>query len=241
MFLRKVIGIHSCKEALKARSSTELKKIYFKAEWQNNSALVELAGLAKEKQLIPEIMSLKKMNQIGKFHQGVCVLVSGQPQFNVGSADKNSVVLVLDRVQDPRNFGAIIRTAWLMGVDCIFSSSRRSAVLSSFVMKAAGGGVEYVPVELRNNLSQCLKELKENQFSIYALDFHSENLFWKEKFEGRVAFLLGGEQSGLRKGLKKFCDKVLFIHQKQKSASYNVSVVAGIVLWESFRQRSFNV
>ena len=241
MFLRKVIGIHSCKEALKARSSKELKGIYFKSGWENSPALSELAELARAKNLKPEIMSIKKMNQIGESHQGVCVFVLGQPHFDIKSADKNSVVLVLDRIQDSRNFGAVIRTAWLMGVDCIFSTARRSAVLSPFVMKAASGGVEYVPVVLRDSLSQCAGELKKNHFLLYALDSHSKNPLWKEKFEGPVAFVLGGEHSGLRRGLKKLCDKTLSIPQKQKSASYNVSVTAGIILGEHFRQRGFNV
>lgn len=241
MSFRKVIGIHSCKEALKARTSKELKKIYFKKEWNKHSIFIELAELAKVKKLNPEIMSLKKMNQIGESHQGVCVLVSGQPRFCINSVGKNSVVLILDRVQDTRNFGAIIRTAWLMGVDCIFSSFRKSAVLSPFVMKAASGGVEYVPIEWRNSLLQCVEELKRNQFSVYALDSQSKKVIWEEKFEGRVAFVLGGEQLGLRKALQKKCDRVLSVPQKQKSASYNVSVTAGIALGEYFRQRSFNV
>lgn len=241
MSFRKVIGIHSCREALKARSPKELKKIYFKREWNKNHALVKLAELAKVKKLKPEIISLKKMNQIGESHQGVCVLVSGQPHFSISSVGKNSVVLILDRVQDPRNFGAIIRTAWLMGVDCIFSTSIRSSVLSSFVMKAASGGVEYVPIEWRNNLLQCIEELRKNQFSIYALDSGSKRLIWREKLEGRTAFVLGGEQLGLKKGLKKLCDRVLSVPQKQESASYNVSVTTGIVLGEYLRQRYCDV
>ena len=237
MSLRKVIGIHSCKEALKVRSAHELKNIFFKEGWKNNPSLFELAKLAKAKKLKPETVSLRKMNQIGEFHQGVCVFVLGQPVFDIKLVGENSVVLILDRIQDPRNFGAVIRTAWLMGVDCIFSSSRRSAVLSPFVMKAASGGVEYVPIVLKDNLSQCMKELVKNQFLLYALDSHSKDSVWVEKFEGRVAFVLGGEYSGLRRGLKKFCDKILSIPQKQKLASYNVSVATGIVLGEYFRQK----
>ena len=82
-------------------------------------------------------------------------------------------------------------------------------------------------------------KLTENHFLLYALDSHSKNPLWGEKFEGRVAFVLGGEHSGLRKGLKKLCDKILSVPQRQKSASYNVSVTAGIVLGEYFRQRGF--
>lgn len=237
--LRQVIGINSCREALNVRPPQELKKIYFKEGWQNHSALVKLADLAKSKKLKPEVLSLKKMNKIGgNSHQGVCVLVSALPAFDIETLGKNALVLVLDRVQDPRNFGAIIRTAWLMDVNCIFSSIRHSAMLSPFVMKAASGGVEHVPIEWHNNLSGGLMTLlRENQFSVYALDTHSRHCVFEEEFKGRVAFLLGGESKGLKQSLKKNCDKILSIPQTEEAASYNVSVTAGIVLGEYCRQK----
>lgn len=240
MSLRKVIGIHSCREALKARSSKELKKIYFKPDWKKSASLTDLAKLAEAKKLKPEILSLKKMNQIGEFHQGVCVFVFHKWKFDISSAGKESIVLVLDQIQDPKNFGAIIRTAWLMGVDCIYVPSRRSVGLSPSVIKSASGGVEYIPIEFRDNLIQCVKELKKHKFWLYALDSLSKKSIWSEKFEGRTAFLLGGESSGLRKSLKKEGDCILSIAQKQKSASYNVSVAVALVLGECVRQRSFN-
>ena len=241
MSFRKVIGIHSCREALKARSAKDLKIIYFKPGWQKSSVLAELAQLAEAKKLKPKILCLKKLNQIGESHQGVCVFVSHEFHFDISSAGRDSVVLVLDRIQDPKNLGAIIRTAWLMDVDCVFISSRHSATLSPSVIKTASGGVEYVPIERRDSVHQCLKELKKNQFWLYALDAHSSKSLWGEKFEGRTAFLLGGESSGLRKGLKTVCDDQLFIPQKEKLSSYNVSVVAGLVLGELKRQRISDV
>lgn len=236
MPLRKIIGIHSCREALKVRSPKELKAIYFQVGWNKNPMLRELAQLAERKKLKPEVISLKKLNQIGESHQGVCLVSDFQVPFDIRSLGKSSVVLILDRVQDPRNFGAIIRTAWLMNVDCIFISSRRSVALSTSVLKTASGGAEHIPIVLENNLRQCLEELKKNDFWIYALDSDSKNQLWQKKFEGRTAFVLGGESSGLREGLKKNCDEILSIPQSQKSASYNVSVVAGIVLGEYCRQ-----
>lgn len=239
MALRKVIGIHSCREALKVRSSQELKKLYLKKDWLKNKELVELAKMAERKNLKPELVSLKKLNQIGESHQGLCLVVSHQLKIRISSLPEASVVLLLDRLQDPKNLGAIIRTAWLMGVSALYISSRHSVDLSPSVAKTACGGLEYVPVEIKNSLQQCVEELKKNRFWIYALDSQAEHSFFNEKFEGRVAFLLGGESSGLRKNLKKICDKQLFLPQKEKSASYNVSVSAGIVLAEYFRQRGF--
>lgn len=241
MSLRPVIGIHACREALRVRTSEELKSVYFKTDWKKSPVLKELAEMAKSKKMKLDIMSDKKMNQIGESHQGVCLFVSGLPQWNVRSIGKNSVILILDRVQDPKNLGALVRTAWLMGVDALFVSARRSVFLTASAAKAASGGLEHIPIEARGNLYQCIEELKKEGFWFYVLDSHSENSLWKETFEGRTAFVLGGEQTGVRKSLKKICDKNLFIFQKQKSASYNVSVAAAITLGECIRQRTLNV
>ena len=241
MFLRKIIGFHSCKEALKVRSSSELKQLYFKPDWNQNPALLELAELAEKKQLKPKILSVKKMNQIGEAHQGVCLFVSAKASFDLKSLAAHSVLFLLDRIQDPKNLGAIIRTCWLMGGEGIFISSRESVALTPSVNKAASGGLEHIPVEVKNNLQQFIKILKENQFWIYGLDSQANNSLWKEPFKGRVAFVLGGEKQGIRQSLKKSCDKMLFIPQKQNQASYNVSVTAGLVLGEYFRQRSLDV
>ena len=188
MSVYKIIGIHSCEEALKARSPKELKKIYFRPEWEKNPLLVRLAKQAKLKKLKPEVIALKKLNQIGTAHQGVSVFTQRDLKFRLKPEQKNSVVLILDGLQDPRNFGAIIRTAWLVGVDCIFVPTRRTASLSPSTAKAACGGLEYVPIEERNNLSQCLEELKKQNFWIYALDTVAKNSIWEQQFEGRVAF-----------------------------------------------------
>lgn len=237
MSLRKIISIHACREALRARSAKDLKHIYLRSTWQQNPALVDLASIAKSKKMTIEILSEKKLNQVGELHQGVCVCTTGQAKFDIKSLKPKSLALVLDRIQDTKNLGAIIRTAWLMSVNVIYISSRHSASLSPAVMKAASGGVEYVPIEIRTSMHQVITELKKYEFWIYALDSHSQNTIWKESFEDRVAFVLGGESSGVKKGLKKLCDKQLSIPQRHKSASYNVSVAAGIALGECLRQR----
>ena len=233
--LRKVVGIHSCKEALRVRKNSELKNIYFKPDWEKNKALLELESLALNKGLKPEVLSLKKLEALAQNHQGVCMHVKGAPHFDFNQLPEQAVVLVLDQVEDPKNLGAIIRTAWLMGVHGIFLSSHHSAGLSSSVMKAASGGVEHVPIE-SGQLSRYFEMLKENNFWIYGLGSENKENLWAQKFEGRLAFVMGGEQSGIRQSLKKACDKHLFISQMNGSASYNVSVATGILLGECFRQ-----
>ncbi len=234
--MRKVVGIHSAREALKVRLRDEIKQVYFKPDWEKSSALVSLFKLAQQKSLKPEILSLKKLNHIHDYHQGVCVYVEDNLSFSKEKLGKKSTVLILDGLEDPKNLGAIIRTSWLMGVDGIFISSSRSVSLTSSVIKAASGGVEHIPIEIKDNLYSSVEFLKESGFWVYALDPSAKETIWQEDFEARTAFVLGGEESGIRKSLLKISDKSLYVPQKTKEASYNVSVVTGLVLGEYYRQ-----
>ncbi len=234
--MRKVVGIHSVREALKVRSTEEIKKVYFKPDWEKSSTLVNLFKLAQQKSLNPETLSLKKLNQIYDHHQGVCVYVEDNLSFSKKNLGEKSVVLILDGLEDPKNFGAIIRTSWLMGVDGIFISSRRSVSLTPSVIKTASGGVEHVPIEIGDDLYSYVEFLKKSGFWIYALDHSAEDSIWQENLDVRTAFILGSEESGIRKSLLKASDKKLSIPQKTKEASYNVSVVTALVLGEYCRQ-----
>jgi len=234
--MRKVVGLHSAREALKTRSKKEITAVYFKPDWSKNLVLSELFQLAKNKFLDPQVMSLKKLNQIYTHHQGICVFVNDHLVFDPLKLKKQAVVLVLDALEDPKNFGAIIRTSWLMGVDGIFISSTRSVHLTPAVIKAASGGVEHIPIVFQDNLSSCVKRLKKYGFWVYALDARASDSLWDENFSDRTAFIFGREESGIRKSLFKVADKSLCIPQKFKEASYNVSVSAALVVGEYARQ-----
>ena len=233
--MRTVIGIHSCEVALKVRSEKELKKIFFKPNYKDSSSLTKLEKLAQKKGLTPQIISIKKLNAYSDSHQGVLLFVDHVLERKPFS--KEAVVLVLDGVEDTHNLGAILRTSWLMGVEAIFVPKHRSVGLTPSVMKAACGGAEHVPVEVVSNIAQCLKWLKKENFWVYGLDGKSAHVFWQESFPERVAFVLGGENLGIKNITQKNCDKLLSFPQKEKQASYNVSVSAGIILAECFRQK----
>lgn len=236
MPIRKVVGIHSAKEALKIRSRTEIKGVYIRSDWNRNHALKEIFSLAEKKGKTPEAVSTRKLDYIYDHHQGVCVFVDAELPFDIKDLKEKSVVLVLDGLEDPKNFGAIIRSSWLMGVDAIFIPSRRSVGLTPSVIKSASGGVEHVPIEVRDNLGSCVEFLKKHGFWIYGLDAHAQDNISSEKYSERTAFVVGREESGIRLGLQKACDKTLFIPQKSQEASYNVSVATALALSEYFRQ-----
>jgi len=251
MPLRKVIGLHSCREALKERKPQELKALYIKQNWKESPILKNIVNLAESKGLKPKVTSEKQFRRFlnvghahsgkGDFqsflHQGLVLEV--EHQFEEISFDKETAtVLILDHIQDPRNLGAILRTAWLMSVSCVFLSSGKSASLSPFVTKSASGSVEHIPVFRKDNLKTLIKDLKKHSFWVYALSPYGKKLAWEENLKGKKAFVLGGEQAGLRPSIEKECDELLFIPQKESSASYNVSVVTGMILYENHRQNN---
>lgn len=236
MIVRKVVGLHSAKEALKVCSSADIDKVYIRLDWKKSSSLREIFSLAQSKNKNPQLVSEKALSKIYDHHQGVCVFVKSQPVFDFKNIKKESVVLVLDSLQDPKNLGAIIRSSWLMGVDGIFLPSRRSVSLTSSVMKAASGGAEHVPVEFYDPLTSCVDRFKKLGFWVYSLDAQSNENIQKEEYAERSLFILGSEESGVRSSLKKAADKTLCISQKSKEASYNVSVATALVLSEYFKQ-----
>lgn len=233
---RKVVGTHSAKEALLVRSSSEISKVYIRSDWKKSPVLQELYSLAREKNKTPELVSERMLTKIYDHHQGICVFVKTYPTFEFEDLKEQSIILILDSLQDPKNLGAIIRSSWLMGVDVIFIPSRRSAGLTSSVMKAASGGAEHVPVETYDPLTSCVDYLKKIGFWIYSLDAQSKDSIQSEKYGQRSAFILGSEEYGVRSSLKKASDKTLYIPQKDKEASYNVSVASALVLSEYLRQ-----
>lgn len=235
--MRMVVGIHASREALKTRKTTEIKKVFLKPDWKNSPALQSLALLGKKKGLTPSILSIKKLNAKAENHQGVCVYVEGgPPEWHWNNIKGQATLLFLLHPENPGNLGAIIRTAWLTGCDAVFISRRRSSPLSPFVMKAASGGAEHIPISFENP-KDILKKLKEHNFWVYGLAADAKNSLWEENLQGRVAFILGGERKGIGLSLKKYCDKLLSIPQASSDASYNVSVAAGIALSERRRQQ----
>lgn len=235
--MRIVVGIHASREVLKTRKTKEIKKVFFKPDWKNSPALRSLALLSEKKGITPSTLSIKKLNTKVENHQGVCIYVEGgPPEWNWNNKKEQATLLLLLHIENPGNLGAIIRTAWLTGCSAVFISRRRSSPLSPSVMKAASGGAEHIPVSFENP-KDILKKLKENNFWVYGLTTEAKNSLWEENLQGRVAFILGGEQSGIGLNLKKHCDKLLSIPQVSSNASYNISVAAGITLSECRRQQ----
>ena len=148
------------------------------------------------------------------------------------------LLVLLDGVEDPHNLGAIIRTAHAAGASAILIPDRRAAGLTDVVGKAAAGALEHLPVVRVGNVTQTLELLKKRGFWIYGLDERGTQLYSETDYAQPTVFVLGGEGQGLHQLVKKHCDVLVRIPMAGAISSLNVSVAAGIVLFEWRRIRS---
>ena len=148
------------------------------------------------------------------------------------------LLVLLDGVEDPHNLGAIIRTAHAAGASAILIPDRRAAGLTDVVGKAAAGALEHLPVVRVGNVTQTLELLKKRGFWIYGLDERGTQLYSETDYAQPTVFVLGGEGQGLHQLVKRHCDVLVRIPMAGAISSLNVSVAAGIVLFEWRRIRS---
>lgn len=177
----------------------------------------------------------------GKNHQGVAAIASAATYARLNEVleklQKPGLIVVLDGVEDPHNLGAILRSAHAAGADAVVVPERRSAPLSETVAKASAGAIEYLPVCRVKNLNRALKQLKDAGFWVYGLDERVKQPYGRGDYTRHTALVLGGEGKGLHRLTAESCDALVRIPVAGRIASLNVSVAAGIVLFEVVRQR----
>jgi 23S rRNA (guanosine2251-2'-O)-methyltransferase len=148
------------------------------------------------------------------------------------------LVLGLDGLEDPRNFGAVLRTAECAGVHGVFTTERRAVGLTETVAKAAAGALEYVPVARVTNLSRLIDQLKERNIWVVGTAGEATRAYTEWDWSLPTAIFLGSEGSGLHRLVRERCDELVRIPVFGRLESLNVSVAAGVVLYEALRQRS---
>ncbi len=145
-------------------------------------------------------------------------------------------ILVLDEIVDPRNLGALLRTAESAKVGGVILTRRRSAPLSASVEKAAAGATAYLPLCRVGNLQSALIALKQANFWIVGLNPRATSTVYDLDMRGKVALVLGGEGKGMRRLVQSTCDALVSIPMEGRVSSLNVSVAGAIVLYERLRQ-----
>jgi 23S rRNA (guanosine2251-2'-O)-methyltransferase len=172
-------------------------------------------------------------------HQGVVAEVDPYPYADPGSllgAD-DALVLALDGVQDPRNLGAICRSAEAAGASGVMIPTRRSAAITAAACKASAGAVEHLPVARAPNLERWLAGTKNDGAWVYGADAEAPTAYTDADLSGRVVLVLGGEGKGLRRLVSERCDMLVSIPLGGRVGSLNVSAAATILAFEVVRQR----
>lgn len=171
-------------------------------------------------------------------HQGVVAelpeLAYGDPEAPFVRARERGerlLLVVLDQVQDPRNYGAIIRSAEVLGAHGVVTEERRSAPLSAVVAKTAAGAASYLPLVQVKNLPRYLDDIKERNVWIYGADAGARALPGQIDWDRDAALVMGSEGSGLRRLVREKCDELVAIPMRGKVGSLNASVAAGILLY----------
>jgi 23S rRNA (guanosine2251-2'-O)-methyltransferase len=231
-------GIHPVAEALRAGNPLERVLV---AQGAGGPRVQEIIDLARRASIPVRFEPRSGLDRLAgsSAHQGVVALTAARKYADLDAAGASELLVVLDGVEDPHNLGAIIRTAHAAGAGSVIIPERRAAGLTDVVAKAAAGALEHLPVVRVTNINRALEDLKERGFWIYGLDERADDDYSRTDYASPAAFVLGGEGKGLHDQVRKRCDLLVRIPMAGKISSLNVSVAAGVVLFEWKRRRSF--
>jgi len=231
-------GIHPVREALRAGRPLERVLI---ARGLKGARLQELIELCRDRNIPVRFESREQLDRAarGVSHQGVVAYGAAAAYANLeDTASARGLHVVLDGVEDPHNLGAVIRTAHAAGAAAVVIPERRAAGLTETVERAAAGALAYLPVVRVTNINRALEELKRRGYWIYGLDEKGRDRYDVVEYSTPAAFVLGAEGRGLHEQTAKHCDFLVSIPMREGGvASLNVSVAAGVVLFE-WRRRA---
>ena len=230
-------GIHPVAEALRAGRPLERVLV---AKGAGGPRLQQIIDLARQGSVPLRFEPRQALDRLAgsAAHQGVVALGASQKYRTLDDIAESARMLVfLDGVEDPHNLGAVIRTAHAAGADAVVIPERRAAGLTETVAKAAAGALEHLPIVRVGNLNRALDEIKERGFWIYGVDERGTQDYDQVEYAAPAALVLGGEGKGIHEMARKRCHAVVRIPMAGKISSLNVSVAAGIVLFDWKRRQ----
>jgi len=257
-----IAGRNPVLEALKA--GRPINKILVENNVRH-SVIAEIVNQAKQQGVLFEFVNpeiIAKVSPIG-LNQGVIAYVAAKEYVSIEDLYRISeekaeppFYVILDGIEDPQNFGAILRTAEATGVHGVIIRERREVGLTAAVARASAGAIEYVPVARVTNIAQTIEEIKGQKSDIKnagqnlkiansgiwvtGIDMSGDTDYQKVDYRSPTAIVVGGEGQGLSPLVRKRCDRVVRIPMKGKISSLNASVAAALVMYEAFRQRQNN-
>jgi len=236
-----VYGIRPLMEAL--TSGKEVEKVFLQKGVEGKT-FRELLPLLKEGDIPYQIVPVEKLNRITrKNHQGVIAYISPITFFRIEQllpgiyeAGRSPFILILDKVTDVRNFGAILRTAESAGVDAVLIPSKGAAQLNSGTIKSSAGAIYKIPICREHNLKEAINFLKNSGLRIAAVSEKAEKIYFDEDLTGPLAMIMGSEGEGISGEYLKLSDVKVRIPMLGTIASLNVSVATAVLLYEVVRQ-----
>ena len=236
-----ISGYHAIESVLINRPKLIVKLFISNSESKRFS---KIKSLANSSSIVTELVETKRINQIigHSKHQGFVAEIAN-PSFliekDISSKLENltsSRVLILDSIQDPRNLGACLRSALAFEFDAVIINKDGSSPINEYVFKTSVGAILNLNIFYVTNLSRSINILKDIGFWVLGLDGHGEGSIFSEKFSSKTAVVLGSEGSGIRKLVKENCDHLIKIPISNKVESLNISVAAGIIMYELKKQ-----
>lgn len=244
-----IFGVLPVTEAVRS-GSRSIEKIYV-AEGAQEKRLHDIFTLAKEKRILVQKVprqNLSKFVEIGANHQGVVAFVASADYYDAeklleeitrqSETEEKSLLVILDGLEDPRNLGAILRTVDCVGADGVFIPERRAVGLTETVAKTSAGATEYVKTAKVTNISNLIEDLKERNIWTVGTSADAKMNYTDWDWTQNSALVLGNEGKGLHRLVAEKCDVLVKIPLLGKIESLNVSVAAGVVLYEARRQRN---
>ncbi|MFI5203679.1 MAG: 23S rRNA (guanosine(2251)-2'-O)-methyltransferase RlmB [Flavobacteriales bacterium] len=238
-----IFGIHPVVEALK--EGKDISRIFMQMGLKGESSTT-LFKLAKEGGIEVSVVPMQKLQRITrKNHQGVIAIMSpiGYERIEniipvLFEQGKTPLLLLLDRVTDVRNFGAICRSAECLGVQAVIVPSRGSALVTPDAVKTSAGALLKIPVCKEPNLKETIDYLKQSGIQMIGCSEKGEKNLSEVSFTEPCCILMGSEEDGISPEYLKKCDELVKIPMSGTTESLNVSVSAGIILYEATRQRN---
>ncbi len=239
-----IFGIHAVEELI-SKNRNSIDKIYFTEKFKEG-ALFELMRNAKKLKLNYANIPEEKLETMcgNSRHQGVVAfrtIRSYDPEsdlWKIAEEDEAPLFIIASSLEDPGNLGAIIRSSAAFGASAVILERKGSVQLNGTVAKTSAGMIEAMTIVKPNRLEALVSELKLGGFTVIGADGTGDTTVYKTNLKGPTVLIMGGEHKGIPPYLKKQCDNIVSIPMMPGVESLNVSVAAGIIMYEALKQRS---
>lgn len=238
-----IFGLRAVIEAIEA--GKDIDKVLIRKDLAGGDLSRELLAKIKEYGVISQRVPLEKLNRITmKNHQGCIALLSAVTYYKLEQVVPSlyeegmlPFIVLLDGITDTRNFGAIARTAECAGVDAIVIPERHSVSVNGDAVKTSAGALLHLPVCRETSIEDAVKYLKDSGFTVVGATEKGRDEYTDADYTGPVAIVMGAEDTGISDGVLRLCDSLAAIPIIGSIGSLNVSVAAGVMMYEAVRQR----